>query len=198
VRCRQTGLQGQVPENAGPAKTASEKEFIITVTADRFSLHARACLHPLPGEGLNSTTTYIHTMNTSIRTRIAAATLALTMPIALVSCGGDSPEKITADSIALMGKLGDALGGITDKASAEAAVEKVKALTSEIKDLKARMDKVGKPSAEVEKQLEEKFKPQLEAAQKKMMEGFTKAAAAGPEAMQSLQSAMMEFKSLAD
>lgn len=135
------------------------------------------------------------TMKTPLYTRFAAAALALTMPFALVSCG-DSHEKVTKDVISLMNKLGDTLGTVTDKASAEAAKDKLKALGDEMKALKSRMDKVGKPSGDAEKKLEEKYKSEMEAAMKKMMSATMKIATAGPEAQAALKDVMENFKDL--
>ena len=134
-------------------------------------------------------------MKTSLQTRLAAAALAVTMPFALVSCG-DSPEKVTEDMISLMNKMGDTLGTITDKASAEAAKDKLKSLGDEMKALKARMDKVGKPTGDAEKKLEEKYKTELEAAMKKMMGATMKLSAAGPEAAAVLKDVMQQFSDL--
>ena len=140
--------------------------------------------------------THIYTsMKTSLHTRLAAAALALTMPFALVSCG-DSPEKVTEDMIGIMNKLGDTLGTITDKASAEAAKDKLKSLGDEMKAIKARMDKIGKPTGDAEKKLEEKYKTQMEAAMKKMMGATMKIAAAGPEAQAVLKDVMQQFSDL--
>jgi hypothetical protein len=134
-------------------------------------------------------------MKTSFHARLAAATLALTMPFTLVSCG-DSPEKVTVDTISVMNKLGDTLGEISDKASAEAAKDKLKSIGEEAKAIKARMDKIGKPTGDTREKLEEKYKTEMEAAMEKMSAAAMKVIAAGPEAVQVLQGAMENFKDL--
>jgi hypothetical protein len=127
-------------------------------------------------------------MNTaSLRQRFAAAALALSLPFALASCG-DSHDKAMKDMVSGMNKLADTMEGITDKASAEAAKDKLKSLEEEMKAIKARMDKLGKPSGDAEKTLKEKYEKDLEAAMKRMMGAAMKAATAGPEVQEALKS----------
>jgi len=133
----------------------------------------------------------------SILTRIAAVLLVAVLPFALTGCG-DSHEKAAGDMVSLMNRLADTLDTVKDKASAEAAKDKLKAIGTEMKEMKARMDKLGKPSEAKEKELKEKYEKELTAATTRIMGASMKIAAAGPEAAEILKDVMNDMKTLGE
>jgi cytochrome c556 len=135
-------------------------------------------------------------MNTTTAgARLRLLLLTLAAPFLFASCG-DSPEKVTEDMISVMNRMGDTLEGIKDKATAEAAKDKLKSLGDEMSAIKARMEKVAKPGGDAEKALKEKYEKDLEAAMKKMGGAMMKVAAAGPEAQEVVKGVMEQFKDL--
>lgn len=74
--------------------------------------------------------------------------------LTLTGCG-DSHESVMKDAVSMMDSM------ITDMESGMAP-DKLKAkYDAKGKDLKARMDKLGKPSAAEEKRLKEKYEPEF-------------------------------------
>ena len=74
-------------------------------------------------------------------------TLALLLPLGLTGCG-DSHEAVMDDMTKLTQQFNEIIGSVNDKASAEAAAEKIKSLSSESKAIAERMKKLGPLSAE--------------------------------------------------
>ncbi|HEX9793040.1 MAG TPA: hypothetical protein VGC54_03575 [Planctomycetota bacterium] len=64
-----------------------------------------------------------------------------------LACGGDTNESIAKENVSLMSEFVGTLEGITDKASAEAAKGELDSLVEKLNELKARMVKMGEPSA---------------------------------------------------
>src|SRR5688572_27372706 len=73
------------------------------------------------------------------------------------------------DTIAKMNELAVVLEGVTDEAPAHAAKPKLQAIDAAMKELKAQSDKLGKPTAEEEKRLKEKFEPEIKPLFEKVM-----------------------------
>jgi hypothetical protein len=108
--------------------------------------------------------------------------------MALAGCS-DSHDKVTADTLDIMADMNDVLDGVTDKASAEAAKPKLEAIGERMKDVKARADKLGEPSAEQQEQLKAKYEERMG---KEMMRMFGNAMRVGtnPEIAVVLEDAM--------
>jgi len=132
----------------------------------------------------------------SILARLAALFTAVTLPLALTSCGGDTHEKLADDTISIMNKMGDAIAGVKDKASAEAAKTKIEGLVKEMKALKERGDKIGEATGDQKTKLEEKIQKAAQDVQTKMMGAMTQLQSAGPEAAAIIQSAMSGLSEL--
>ncbi|MHC5066489.1 MAG: hypothetical protein ACYTG5_21245 [Planctomycetota bacterium] len=80
------------------------------------------------------------------------------LPLALLSlpaCGGDSHEAAAEDMVASLQRMGDTMGEITDKASAEARLDEIKAIISEMKAIAERVKALGETTAEEEKAMAE-------------------------------------------
>ena len=81
----------------------------------------------------------------------------------LAGCDSRSPhEAIADDMVAKMRQMVDVMKGVKDEDSAKAAKPKVQALAKELDELKAKSDKLGKPSPETEKKLKEKHEKEVE------------------------------------
>jgi hypothetical protein len=92
--------------------------------------------------------------------RHALTGLVLVLALALTGCG-DSRDSVIKDSISDMKKLVDVLKGIKDEASAKSAADRIKAITENMKAIKARADKLGKPSPEEDKALQAKYETEM-------------------------------------
>lgn len=84
----------------------------------------------------------------------AIVVLALTF---LASCGsgGDTAESVSKEIAANMKEMGVILNGITDEASAKAAVPKIEALRVKMRDCRDRAKKVPQIDAATEKKIGE-------------------------------------------
>ncbi len=133
---------------------------------------------------------------TSTLTRFAALLLAAVLPFALTGCG-DSHDKAMKDMVSVMNRMADTLATVKDKATAEAAKEKLKGITEEMKAIKTRMDKLGNPTGDAEKALKDKYEKEMSEATSKMMGAAMKIATAGPEAAEVLKDAMSGMKDFA-
>ena len=102
---------------------------------------------------------------------------------------GDTHAKVMEEMIGSVNKMSDIIGKAKDKETAEVAAAELGKLEAPLKKIAARAKALGDPDEALEKKLEEKFKPQLEAAMGKMMKSMM-GIAANPEAMAPIQSAM--------
>lgn len=86
------------------------------------------------------------------------------MFVLLCGVGGckSAHEAVAADSIALMNELCDVMEGVTDDASAQAAVPKIENLGARMKELVDRFNAAGTPDQAEAQRLMEKYKPQQE------------------------------------
>jgi hypothetical protein len=98
--------------------------------------------------------------------------LAVSTFVLCVSSGCDSKpthESVLKDSIAKLKEVATILEGVTDEASAQAAKPKLQAISTQLKELKTKMDQLPKPSADEEKRLKEKYEPQMKEMMPKLM-----------------------------
>jgi hypothetical protein len=132
----------------------------------------------------------------SMRT-IAFAIIVLAISL-LTACGGgggagDTAESVSRDMVANMKEMGVILTGITDEASAKAAVPRIEAVRAKMRDAGQRAKNVPKVDAATEKKIEESMRPG-------MMEAMTSIAAAQerlagqPELLAIIQPAMQNME----
>lgn len=98
--------------------------------------------------------------------------LAATLVFGAVGCGGNQAkaESIAQQMVDEMNKIADGFEK-GDKAALKASFAKLSDLAKQGKEIKVTKSQ--------DKAIEEKFKPQMDAAQKRMMESITKAATSG-------------------
>ena len=87
---------------------------------------------------------------------------ALMLVLLAAACGGDTHEKVAEDKINLIEQIADILEDVTDDASADAAAKRIEALAGEMKAVNERAKALGDPTPELNKQLEEKYKPRTQ------------------------------------
>ena len=80
----------------------------------------------------------------------------------------DTPDSLTDELIVQMNVLADAMGSITDKASAEAAVTQINGVGDAFEAIAARLDKLETPSEEEKQRLEAKMDEASSASKAKM------------------------------
>jgi hypothetical protein len=101
--------------------------------------------------------------------RVSITLLTLSM-LVLVGCDSKpTHESLMKDAIAVMKEWATVLEGVKDEASAEVAKPKLQAINAKMKDLKTKADTLGKPPAEEEKRLKEKYEPEFKQVLDKLM-----------------------------
>lgn len=101
-----------------------------------------------------------------------AKSIALLLGTSLLvfsGCGADTHEKIANDMISEMKNLVAVLENLKSPEDVEAAKPKIKKIAERLKAIKKRADKIGDPSEEVQKKLEEKFKKEMAEMGPKLM-----------------------------
>lgn len=91
--------------------------------------------------------------------RLAFAAVAV-LGLVLAGCK-DSHEKVISDSVSKMKEVVAVMKTVTDEASAKSAAPKIQALGDDMKKIKDRMDKLGKPSDSEDKRLQAKYEKEL-------------------------------------
>ena len=117
---------------------------------------------------------------------------AIMMAALLAGCG-DTHDSVMGDSVTEMKAFATVLESIKDEATAKEAAPKLEAIGARMKDLKARMDKLGKPSEADEKAMMTKYQKEIEEVQGKMM-GAAFKLMANPEAAKHIEKAMNDIK----
>jgi len=84
----------------------------------------------------------------------------------LSGCGGDSHDSLTKEGLDLMKEYVSIVDSVHDESSAQAAKSKLEALIKKGEDLKKRGEALGKPSAEEQKKLAEKYPEALDITRK--------------------------------
>lgn len=117
--------------------------------------------------------------------------LALPLTILLLvpfgSCGSSDPKEASMQTqVQLMDKVAQALESVTSKETAQKAVQTIKDLVPQMKAAAQSLKGLGEPS----KELLDKYKPEFEAAKKRIQEAVVRLAQYGPEGMQVLQEMM--------
>jgi chromosome segregation ATPase len=88
--------------------------------------------------------------------------------VGVVGCS-DSQEKVYEDQLDLMEDTVGILEGVTDKESAEEAKPKLESLKKVSEELQARAKKLGEPTEEEQKELQEKYGKKMAEVANKMM-----------------------------
>jgi hypothetical protein len=73
------------------------------------------------------------------------------------------------EAIDKMKEVATILEGVTDESSAQAAKPKLQAVSAEMKAIKVKADKLGKPTPDEDKRLREKYEPQVKELMPKLM-----------------------------
>ena len=89
-------------------------------------------------------------------------------PACAQDSGTDTHESLVADTIKSIKDFSDILAQIKGKKSADDSKPKLEAMSKRMAELKKRYDKVGEPAGAKKEELEKKFKPDMEAAAKKL------------------------------
>jgi hypothetical protein len=96
----------------------------------------------------------VHQMKELARRDLLA--LVLLVMFSLTGCsGGDTAESVSREIVANMKEMGAILNGITDEASAKAAVPKIEALRAKMRDAGQRAKKVPKIDSATEQKIGE-------------------------------------------
>jgi hypothetical protein len=101
---------------------------------------------------------------------IALRALMLMMAAVLVGCGGggDTPESLGKEMMGNFRKMAEILEGVTDEASAKAAVPKIEAVRASMRDIAKRSQGV-KTDAERDRKMMETMGPEMAELQGRMM-----------------------------
>jgi len=99
--------------------------------------------------------------------------LALALGVALAGCGGkhenlERYEQVIEEEVALLNELASVLETVKDKKTAEAAEPKVEAIGKKFNDLRERAGKLGKLSRAKYEGVEKKYRPEWDAAMKRL------------------------------
>ena len=105
--------------------------------------------------------------------KVTIGVFAVAMIFVASGCG-DSHESVIKEQIGLMNEMADVMEGIKTKADAEAAKPKLESIASKMKDLQEKAKKMGEPSEEKQKELMEKYMPELMKAGMRMMSAQSK------------------------
>ncbi|MCL4209341.1 MAG: hypothetical protein HRU76_00655 [Phycisphaeraceae bacterium] len=91
------------------------------------------------------------------------ATFAVTLLLAslLVGCGGDSAEAVSKDMVANMKEMASILTGITDEASAKAAVPRIEAVRAKMQECGRRAKEVPPIDAATEQRIAKMFEKEM-------------------------------------
>lgn len=106
----------------------------------------------------------------------------------LGGCGGDTRESVMEEMLDQFDAITASMKKITDKESAAAQAPKLEAIATEMKSLKERADKLGKPDDTEDKALQAKYKERMEKSMKEMMSEMMRVAMLGPEVQKELAS----------
>ena len=84
-------------------------------------------------------------------------------------CGGDSHDRVMADSVSTMRDLVATLETVKDQGSAKAAKAKLTSLGQQMKAIQDRQSKLPTPSQEAMKPLLEKYGKEMQSLQQKLI-----------------------------
>ncbi len=93
--------------------------------------------------------------------RIFVWSVIAAMAIVLPGCGKATHESLTKDTVSQMKKVVEILKGVKDEASAKAAASKIEAIGKAIRTIKTQAEELGKPTRELEAQLQDKYAEEL-------------------------------------
>lgn len=109
--------------------------------------------------------------------RLSTAVLALFALLA-VACGGsiDSQEDAMEASMDVMEDMAAVLEGVTDKASADAAIPEIEALGERLSEISKQKAKLPEPTAEEMEALQKEYMPKVGESMGKVMQQIMKLA----------------------
>lgn len=124
----------------------------------------------------------------------AYAFLALWTGTAVLAQDGDTYEKILDDQIKAMQDLNTVLKDVKDVETATKSKAGIEKIADDMKAIKARADKLGKPTPEQEKTLKEKYETQVQKEAKDLL-GHIFRIGKDPEAAKIVQAALEKTQS---
>ena len=128
--------------------------------------------------------------------KLSSYLLFALISLGLSSCS-DTHDDVTDDMIGHLEETGEILTALANGGSQEDAISDLKELSEKGKKLAERMEKLGEPDSDADKELGEKYDERMTAAQKKVTDATTKLATNGkwtPELQEALASVMPEVK----
>lgn len=126
-----------------------------------------------------------------MRKIIASTVLAFTL--LLTGCGGDTHEGLANETVGLLNEFATVLDGVSDEASAKAAVPKLEAISTKLSEMKKRVDALPKLSEAENKALEDKMQKEMGTFMGKFM-GAAMKLANKPELQKILEEPMKKFQ----
>lgn len=93
----------------------------------------------------------------------------VTMLLVGPGCGGDTHQSLAASAVSTMKDFVDTLDNVKDEASAQSNKSKLQSLATKMKDINQRQEKLPKPTADEMKAMGDKYGPQMEDLQKRVM-----------------------------
>jgi hypothetical protein len=111
----------------------------------------------------------------------------------LAGCSGDTAESVSKEMVANMKEMGVILNGITDEASAKAAVPKIEAVRAKMRDCGQRAKKVPKIDVATEQKIGESMQAGMMEAMGTIMAAQQKLAER-PELMAIIEPAMRNME----
>ncbi|XAL98515.1 hypothetical protein OT109_13110 [Phycisphaeraceae bacterium D3-23] len=119
--------------------------------------------------------------------------LLVLISLSLIGCGADTHESLAEEGIEIMEGITEALSEVEDEASADRAGEKIKALAEDFRDVAARLDALGKPDEETERQVQEAFESRGAAGSEHFQAEIGRIMELDPALMSRLEPAMDTF-----
>ena len=94
--------------------------------------------------------------------KLVGFSCALVLLTAGAVLGADTHDSLLKEMLGTMKNAVTVLKGVKDEATAKEALPKVKKICEEMSDQKKRMDKLGKPTKEQDKELQKKYRGEME------------------------------------
>lgn len=121
--------------------------------------------------------------------------IALLWALPLAACGGDNHEKVFQDNLEVLDEFADVLADIEDMRSATANKVRLQEVVEKIRVMDARIKKLGKPDAATEKELQNRYEPEMEKALRRLAQE-TMRIAQDPELVAQIRPAMVEVQAM--
>lgn len=122
-------------------------------------------------------------------------TTVLALSLLLLTGCGDSPDKVVTDMISTMKDMNTTLAEVKDVDTAKSAVPKLEKIAQDMKSIQERMDGMEKPDEATIKELEAKYKTQMDEVGKELVANMFRIMSLGPEVEAELDKA---FENMGD